>query len=137
MALSLLALLVSSACTERANPVRSGALNVTKDCSTYSGAAGQICTITASNLADIEVGSTVTYATAAVGTDLDTDIVLDSPGPGSDLATGHCKLSLATGIGACTFSGGTGKFTGFSANVAVSHRGGTVYAWDGTYSYSR
>ena len=44
---------------------------------------------------------------------LDSDVVLDLPGPGNNTAFGHCHLNLATGIGLCTFSGGTGKFTQF------------------------
>ncbi|MET0216099.1 MAG: hypothetical protein ABW292_24025, partial [Vicinamibacterales bacterium] len=40
---------------------RSGALHVTKECRDYHGQAGDICTITSSNLDAIEVGSTVVY----------------------------------------------------------------------------
>ena len=114
---------------------RSGALNVTKDCSTYFGRAGDYCTITSSNLKAIEVGSRITYASAAVWPNLDTDIVLDPPGPGNNRAFGHCTLNLVTGIGVCTLSGGTGKFTWLQASVAVSYVGGPTFAWDGTYSY--
>ena len=115
---------------------RSGALHVTKDCSTYTGHAGDICTITSSNIQQIEAGSKVIYASDAVGASLDTDVRLDPPGPGNNAAFGHCALSLATGVGACTFSGGTGKFTGFSATIAVSYLGGPNFAWDGGYEFS-
>jgi hypothetical protein len=115
---------------------RSGALNVTKDCSTYAGQAGDICTITSSNLAEIEAGSKVVYASGAVGASLDTDVRLDPPEPGNSAAFGHCTLSLETGIGVCNFSGGTGKFTWFHASVAVSYLGGPSFAWNGTYSFS-
>jgi hypothetical protein len=117
--------------------VRSGALNVQKECSTYTGHAREICTITKSNVKEIEVGSTITYASDAVNGLLDTNVILDPPGPGNNAAFGHCTLSLVTGIGACTFSGGTGKFTWFHANVAVSPLGWPNFAWDGTYSYYR
>lgn len=116
--------------------VRSGSLNLTKDCSAYTGQAGDTCTVTTSNLAQIEPGSRIIYASAAVGAALDTDVRLDPPGPGNNVAFGHCTLSLATGVGVCTFSGGTGKFTWFHANVAVSYVSGPTFAWDGTYSFS-
>ena len=159
LALSLLALLASAGCGERdvtgpmshettpavtgalsgvaLSSVRSGALNIRKECSTYTGHAGEICTITSSNLKAIEVGSTIHYETDAVDGLLDTDVILDPPGPGNNVAFGHCTLSLVTGVGACSFSGGTGKFTRFQANVDVSPLGWPDFAWDGTYSYGR
>ena len=118
---------------------RSGELHVTKECSTWAGQAGDVCTITSSNLKEIEVGSTVVYAQAAnFGTlTLDSDVVLDPPGPGNNTASGHCHLNLVTGIGLCTFSGGTGKFTFFNGSVDVSPPSdGVNWHWDGTYSFS-
>ena len=38
---------------------------MTKECSTWAGQAGDVCTITSSNLKAIEVGSRVVYAQAA------------------------------------------------------------------------
>jgi len=118
---------------------RSGNLHVTKECSTYAGQAGDVCTITSSTLDAIEVGSKVVYARAAdfVTFTLDSDVVLDPPGPGNNVAFGHCHLNLVTGIGLCTFSGGTGKFTHFDASVDVSPpTDGVNWHWDGTYSFS-
>jgi hypothetical protein len=64
-------------------------------------------------------------------------MVLDLPGPGNNTASGHCRLNLVTGIGLCTFSGGTGKFTHFAASVNVSPpTDGVNWHWDGTYSFS-
>jgi hypothetical protein len=116
---------------------RSGDLHVTKECSAYMGRAGDVCTITSSNVKEIEVGSKVLYAQAADFStlSLDSDVVLDLPGPGNNTASGHCHLSLVTGIGLCTFSGGSGKFTHFHASANVSYVGGPNYAWDGTYSF--
>ena len=135
MALPLLAFLVSSGCASNVSTPRSGALNLRKDCSTYAGRAGDICTVSLSNLPEIPVGSIITYASAAVGTNLDTDVVIDPPGSGNDTVAGHCTVSLATGIGTCTLSGGTGKFNSLRASVAVSNVAGPTYAWDGTYTY--
>ena len=115
---------------------RSGDVHITKECSAYTGAAGDYCTITSSNLAAIPVGSKVIYLSALTFPILDTNIVLDPPGPGNNKAFGHVYLDLSTGAGEATFSGGTGKFTWFHASVDVSYLGGPDWAWEGTYSFS-
>lgn len=112
---------------------RSGDLHVTKECSTYTGLAGDICTITASNLEEIVVGSKVVYAQAAGAGLLDTDIVLDA-GPGNT-ATGHVVLDLAAATGVVTFSGGTGKFAGFQGRADVASDSAGLWHWKGTYSF--
>ena len=117
-----------------ASSPRSGELHVTKECSSYTGQAGDFCTITSSSLKAIEVGSRVVYESAAGATSLDSDVAL-VVGPGNT-AFGHCRLEFATGVGLCTFSGGTGKFNHFHASAAVSYLGGPNWAWDGTYSFS-
>jgi hypothetical protein len=114
---------------------RSGELHVTKECSQYTRLAGGFCTITSSNLDQIEVGSKVVYTIASGPTVLDTDITLVLPHRGVSRAFGHCRLDLATGIGLCTFSGGTGRFKGFSARADVSSLGRPNWAWNGTYSF--
>jgi hypothetical protein len=113
---------------------RSGDLHVTKECSAYKGLAGDFCTIKSSNLEEIEVGSRVVYAQAAGPGSLDTDAVLDA-GSGNT-AAGHVVLDLAAGSGVVTFSGGTGKFTGFQARVDVSADSTGLWHWEGTYSFS-
>jgi hypothetical protein len=121
-------------------------LHVTKECSQYSGAAGDFCTITSSNLAAIKKGSKVFYDQAdgipncskssppcpASGL-LDGNVVL-YVGTG-DWAVGRCTLDDGTGSGLCTFSDGTGQLAGFQARVNVSYLSGVNYAWDGTYSF--
>ena len=110
---------------------RKGDLHVTKECSQYNGAAGSFCTITSSNLTEILIGSRVFYDQAAgIPTGLlDSNVVLDA-GNG-DRAVGRCTLDFSTGLGLCTFSDGTGRFTGFQARVEVSYLG-PDWAWDGT-----
>ena len=113
---------------------RKGDLYVTKECSQYNGAAGSFCTITSSNL-EILIGSQVFYDQAAnipAGL-LDSNVVLDA-GNG-DRAVGRCTLDFSTGLGLCTFSDGTGRFSGFQARVEVSYLG-PEWAWDGTYSFT-
>src|SRR5436190_1036832 len=78
---------------------RSGALHVTKECSQYTRLAGGFCTITSSNLKDIEVGTRVVYAVASGATVLNSDVTLDPPGPGNNVAFGHVVLDLASGQG--------------------------------------
>ncbi|HET9360430.1 MAG TPA: hypothetical protein VFO58_11810 [Vicinamibacterales bacterium] len=117
---------------------RSGDLHVTKECTEYTGLAGSFCTITSSNVKAIEVGSRVVYAQALGATTLDSDVVLDTPGPGNNKANGHCALDLVTGLGLCTFDGGTGKFNGFTATAHVSPPTAADpenWHWDGTYSF--
>ena len=117
---------------------RSGDVHVTKECSAYTGTEGDYCTVTSSNLAAIPVGSKVIYLSALTFPILDTNIVLDPPGPGNSKAFGHVYLDLSTGAGEATFSGGTGKFTWFHASVAVTPNAAEPYgwAWEGTYSFS-
>lgn len=157
-AFPLLALLVAGGCsgsgaTEPRNPdvnafiradvatalsassPRSGDLRVTKECSQYTRLAGGFCTITSSNVKQIEVGTKVVYTIASGPTVLDTDVTLDPPGPGNNKAFGHCRLDLASGVGLCTFSGGTGLFRSFNATAAVSSLGRPNWAWTGTYSF--
>ena len=120
-----------------ASSPRIGALHVTKECSEDTGLPGSFCTITSSNVGAIEVGSRVIYLQAAGATSQDSDVVLDTPGPGNNTAFGHCAVDFATGTGLCTFSGGTGKFTWFSATAHLTPpTDGVNWHWDGTYSFS-
>jgi hypothetical protein len=119
-----------------ASSARKGHLHVTKECSQYTGQAGSFCTFTSSNLAAIKVGSKIFYDQAA-GTPtglLDSNVVIDA-GDGNR-AVGRCTLDLSTYLGLCTFSDGTGEFTGFHARVDVSPAGGPNFNWDGTYSFT-
>jgi hypothetical protein len=108
-----------------ASSARNGQLHATKDCSTYTGLAGDHCTITASNLAEVTIGSPIFYDQAAgIPTGLlDSNVVLDA-GNGN----------RATGLGLCTFSDGTGQLAGFTARVNVSCSG-ILCALDGTYRF--
>jgi hypothetical protein len=137
----------SASATISANSIgassRTGALHVTKECSEYTALAGGFCTITSSNLKAIEVGSRVVYAQALdfeKGT-LDSDLFLDPPGPGNNIAFGHVTLDLATARGTVTFFGGTGKCTHFKATVHVTpldlvNPDFINWNWDGPYSFS-
>ena len=111
---------------------------MTKECSQFAGLADQFCTITSSNVDAIEVGSRVIYLTGRGPAGLDTDVILEPPGPGNNRAFGHCTLIAPVRLG--TVSGGTGKVTHFQATAAVSlplgGPGGPNFSWTGTYSFS-
>ena len=132
--LALVAVLVPS--VSAASP-RSGTLHVTKECSEFTLLAGGFCTITSSDLTAIKAGMKVVYASPVdqVQWTLNSDIVLQ--GPGNNAAFGHVSLDLVTGLGVVTFSGGTGRFSGFTAiSVNVSALGGPNWSWEGPYSFS-
>ena len=114
---------------------RSGDFQVTKECSEYTGRAGDFCTITSSNIEEIAAGAKVIYSEAAGEGTLDTDVVLDA-GAGNT-ATGHVVLDLAANKGTATFSGGTGRFAGFEAHADVTGDSEGLWHWSGTYSFGR
>jgi hypothetical protein len=127
------ALVVTAGATGK-SAARSGALHVTKECSEYQGLPGQFCTILSSNIPAIKPGMRVVYLQALGPAGLDSDLVLTS-GHGPQ-AFGHVVLSVAPPPhGTVTFSGGTGRFEGFQANVAVTVDTKGVWHWDGTYSF--
>jgi len=135
LGLTLVALAGAFAVAGQANgSPRSGAFHATKECSQYTGQAGDHCTITSSTLRGIDVGSRIIYADARGGALLDTDIVLFT-GPGN-AAFGHVTIDLATRSGVVTLSGGTGQFLGFRASAVVTFDAATkLFHWDGTYSF--
>lgn len=117
---------------------RAGEIHATKQCLEYSRLAGGFCTIMSSNIPQIEVGSRVVYASDFVPPTLDTDLFIDSPQPGNNQAYGHVILAVAAGVGTVRLSGGTGKFTHFTADVVVTRVGDPalrLWRWDGTYSF--
>jgi hypothetical protein len=122
-------------------------LHAVKECAdTYTGKAGDYCTITSSNLKQIPNGSRLYYdqafgITTAFGTPLlDSNVVLDDGTGHGNRAVGRCTLDGKTNLGLCTFSDGTGELTGFEARVLVSCPGRrtnkTSCSLDGTYSFS-
>jgi len=119
-----------------ASKERARTLHVTKECSQYQGAAGDWCTITASNVRQLPVGSRIFYSQAAgfpAGL-LDSNVVLDA-GRGNR-AVGRCTLDLATGRGLCTISDGIGRLAGFEARADVTALGGNDWGWEGTYDFN-
>ena len=111
------------------------AFHGTKDCSGFKGGVGSFCTIRSSNVKAIKVGSKIFYFQQSSKTVLDSDTVI-YVGRGT-VAAGHCLLHLASGIGLCTMSDGTGTLSGFHLRVRVTadHTVQNLWHWDGTYSF--
>ena len=136
LALALILSLSSGAPPVSASDERNGHLQIQKNCAAYTGKAGGHCKVTMSNLAEIPSGSNI-YYDQDLGIPaglLDSNIVLDA-GNGNR-GVGRCTLDLATGLGLCTFSDGTGTLAGFTARVNVSCLGGPTCALNGTYEFS-
>jgi hypothetical protein len=113
------------------------AFHATKDCSGFTGLVGAYCTIRSSNVKALKVGSKIFYVQEAGKTALDSDTVI-YVNRGS-VATGHCLLRFATGVGLCTISDGTGTLAGFRLRVRVTASSSIpkLWHWDGTYSFNR
>jgi hypothetical protein len=112
------------------------AFHGTKDCSGATGLAGGFCTFRSSNVKAITVGSKIFYFQAGGQTALDSDMAIYVKR--GTVATGHCLLRFATGVGLCTISDGTGALAGFHARVRVTADSSipNLWHWDGTYGFN-
>ena len=101
------------------------------------GLVGAFCTIRSSNVKALKAGSKIFYFQPASKTALDSDIVIYVRR--GTVATGHCFLHLASGIGLCTISDGTGALAGFHVRVRVTADTSiqNLWHWDGTYSFGK
>ncbi len=126
-----------------ASSPQSGELHLTKSCPPNVPAiigAVSYCTITASNLDAIPVGTTIDYASAdgvpIVGW-VDSNVVLAAGH--RNAAFGHVDLNLSTHHGVVTFWGGTGDLKWFRAGpIAVACgpvNGVPTCSWDGPYTF--
>lgn len=115
----------------------SKAFHATKDCSGFTGLVGAFCTVRSSNVKAVKPGSKIFYFQVASKSALDSDTAI-YVGRGT-VATGHCLLRFATGVGLCTISDGTGALAGFHARVRVTADKTIpkLWHWDGTYSFEQ
>ena len=134
--LAALAFSASAASSQSRSRGTTKAFHATKDCSGFTGLAGAFCTIRSSNVKAVKVGSKIFYFQAGGQTALDSDMAIYVKR--GTVATGHCLLRFATGVGLCTISDGTGTLAGFHARVRVTHDSSIsdLWHWDGTYSFS-
>jgi len=137
LSLTVLGVAVSGASSQNQAPRETKALHATKDCSGFTGLVGAYCTIRSSNVKALKPGSKIFYFEKSGKAALDSDIGIYA-GPGS-VTTGHCLLHLASGVGLCTLSDGTGTLTGFHARVRVTadHTVPNLWHWDGTYGFNQ
>ena len=110
-------------------------ISIVKNCLTWQSTA--TCVVTSSRPLGFLTGSVITYGGGpgphqfdlfGAGTDV---VIVTANGRGS--APGFCRLNGATGLGHCTFSSGTGKLDGFSADLNVTRVGGGNWTLVGTY----
>ncbi len=139
-AVALLAALgfsVTAASSQNQAPQVTKEFHATKDCSGFTGLVGAYCTIRSSNVKALKVGSKIFYVQVAGKTALDSDTVIYVKR--GSVATGHCLLRFATGVGLCTISDGTGTLAGFRLRVRVRASSSIpkLWHWDGTYSFNR
>lgn len=132
--------LSSQVTATRAFSARGGAFHGVKACPVAPFVPGYFCSITASSLSAVPVGSNLYYDQPVVlplsptGSLLDSNVTLDD-GNGSR-ALGRCTLDFTTVRGLCTFSDGTGTLVGFRAHLNVDCTGGPADCQlDGTYSF--
>lgn len=135
--LAALGFSVSAASSQNQAPPGTKAFRATKDCSGFTGLVGAYCTIRSSNVKALKVGSKIFYVQEAGRTGVDSDIVIYVKR--GSVATGHCFLRHATGVGLCTMSDGTGTLAGFRLRVRVTADESIpgLFHWDGTYSFNR
>ena len=135
--LAAFGLCVSAASSQNQAPRKTKAFHATKDCSGFSGLVGAYCTIRSSNVKALKVGSKIFYVQVAGQTSLDSDTVIYVKR--GSVATGHCFLRSATGVGLCTISDGTGTLAGLNLRVRVKASSSIpkLWHWDGTYGFKR
>jgi hypothetical protein len=110
-------------------------LNITKECSQYSGEVPSYCTVVESNLAAISPGTKIFYYGPVTGSPYfsSSNVVL-AVGPG-DSAVGYCVVydTAAPPLGSCAFHAGSGSLAGFQAIVTVTVDDKQIWHWDGGY----
>jgi hypothetical protein len=112
-------------------------VHLVKDCSAYSGDNPSLCTVSASDLGAIPVGTKVWYTGPVLTNDyfLSSNVRLEA---GNDAtATGYCifdaRATESTGL--CTFWAGTGALLGFTAILHVTIDDLGEWHLDGDYYF--
>jgi hypothetical protein len=128
LALGIRASVVSA--TSTPHPV-----HILKDCSTFDGRPPSLCTITASDLGAIPVGTKVWYQGPVLTNSyfLSSDVSLEAVG---GTATGYCIFVSKPSTGICTFWKGTGTLARFTAVLDVTRDAAGLWHWDGIYYFA-
>jgi hypothetical protein len=111
-------------------------LSIAKECSKFTGHAGDFCTITQSSLAAIPVGAKVIYFGPVLGPPILASTVLIDAG-GGNTAMGSCNVEQTTWTGTCAFWAGSGSLQGFEGLVKLTVDKTGLFHWDGAYSLAK
>ena len=135
--LAALGLCVSAASSQDQAPERRRHFTRRRTARASAGSSAPTARYRTSNVKALKAGSKIFYFQQASETALDSDIVIYVRR--GTVATGHCFLRSATGIGLCTISNGTGKLAGFHLRVRVAADTSIpkLFHWDGTYSFGK
>jgi len=110
-------------------------LNISKECSQYTGGTPSFCTIKESNLDLIPAGTKIFYYGPVTSSPLFTSsTAVLAVGPGNT-AVGYCVVydTASPPVGTCAFHAGSGTLSGFQAILKVTVDDKQVWHWDGGY----
>jgi hypothetical protein len=112
-------------------------ISIVKNCATWGVTA--TCVVTSSRPLGFLSGSVITYGGGPGGHPFDlfgagTDVQIVTAS-GNGAAPGFCQMNGVLGLGHCTFSSGSGKLDGFSADLIVTSLGGGDWSLIGAYAY--
>ncbi|ODT07441.1 MAG: hypothetical protein ABS58_06950 [Mesorhizobium sp. SCN 65-20] len=110
-------------------------INISKECSKYTGETPSFCTIVESDFKEIPVGTDVLYYGPMLNSPLfSSSSVVLAVGPGNT-AVGHCIVydTASPPTGHCAFSAGSGTLAGFQAILNVTVDAKQIWHWEGGY----
>jgi hypothetical protein len=108
-------------------------ISLAKECSSFAGQVGDHCTLTASDLQQIPVGSVAIYYGPVLGPAIISSSVVLDAGDGNT-ASGYCNVDLSgEPVGMCAFVGGSGSLAGFQSILKVTVDADGTWHWIGTY----
>ena len=110
-------------------------LNISKECSQYTGGTPSFCTIKESSLDLIPAGTKVFYYGPVTNSPLFTSsTAVLAVGPGNS-AVGYCVVydTASPPVGTCAVHAGSGTLAGFQAILKVTVDDKQVWHWDGGY----
>ena len=108
-------------------------LNISKECSQYTGDNPSFCTIAESNLAAIPAGTKILYYGPVINSSLFSSSTAVIAVGNGDTAVGYCVVydTATPPLGTCAFHAGSGTLAGFQAIVKVTVDDKKIWHWDG------
>ena len=110
-------------------------LNISKECSQYTGDTPSFCTITESNFAAIPAGTKILYYGPVTGSPLFSSSTAVIAVGNGDSAVGYCVVydTASPPLGTCAFHAGSGTLAGFQAVVKVTVDDKQIWHGEGGY----